>query len=94
MDDKRIFKYLIPCGDEVAVSMPAGAEVLTVQTQSNQPCIWAVVKPENPPVDKWFCIRGTGHSFKGNEGKFLGTFQLDRGELVFHVFEMKEKETG
>jgi hypothetical protein len=84
---RKIFKFPFPIGGEVEISMPAGSEILTVQTQGGIPCIWAVVDADAPFAARRLCVRGTGHQFKGNEGKYIGTCQLDNGELVFHVFE-------
>jgi hypothetical protein len=88
-EEKKIFKYPIPIDDEIVLSMPEGAEVLSVQVQRGQPCIWAVVNPTRPPVHHTFEIRGTGHRFMGNEGRFIGSFQLENGYLIFHLFERR-----
>jgi len=38
-------------------------------------------------VPRTFAIYGTGHKHEHVEGTYIGTFQLDGGSLVFHVFE-------
>ena len=80
-------KYQLPFDAEVKLHIPEGAEYLCVQTQFNKPHLWVSANPGNPPVEKGFCIRGTGQPFKGNEGKYTSSFQLDGGKFVFHVFE-------
>jgi hypothetical protein len=87
---KTIYKYHFDMRDETTVEMPEGAEILCVQTQKGYPCLWALVETENQKETHCFCIRGTGHALKGNEGKYIDTFQAMGGDLVFHVFE-KEK---
>jgi hypothetical protein len=90
--EKSVLKYpLYPIEDEIKNYIHEGAEYLTIQTQFGRPTLWVLANLENHLVEKWFCIRGTGHRFKGNEGKYLGTFQLDGGGLVFHVFEKLEE---
>lgn len=72
------------------VEMPIGAEILTVQTQDEEPCIWALVNPENSIEKRYIEVFGTGHHVPcdmGIERKYIGTFQLRGGSLVFHVFE-------
>ena len=32
-------------------------------------------------------IYGTGHKVKDNPGKYINTFQVSNGNLVFHVFD-------
>ena len=69
--------------------MPQGAEILTVQTQGQIPCLWALVDPEAPTELRIIELYGTGDPF--HEGskprKYIGTCQIKGGESVFHVFE-------
>ncbi len=84
---KRVYKYRLGLiGAWVSVIMPEGAEVLCVQMQNGQPCIWAKTTVGAPPVVHHFRIAGTGHDLGDNVGRYIGTFQLDGGALVFHVF--------
>ncbi len=83
-----IFKYPIEVKDRFYVDMPAGARILSVQVQHNIPQIWAVVDVLMPKVERAFWVRGTGHELGiAAAGKFVGTFQLDGGSLVFHLFD-------
>lgn len=85
---KTIWKFALPCVDEAFVSMPVGAQILCVQTQINNPCLWAVVDPDALTKEvRRFNIYGTGHEIEGEPGTYIGTFQLAGGTLVFHVFE-------
>lgn len=71
-------------------NMPKGAEILTVQNQNGIPCIWALVNPENEEEERYFEVFGTGHDVPvdiGIERKYINTFQLEGGSLVFHLFE-------
>lgn len=52
---ERIWKFKFPINDNVCIDMPIGAEILTVQTQNNTPCIWAIVNPTKPRVAHRFC---------------------------------------
>ena len=83
---QRVYKYPLPVGDWVTVTMPDGAEPLCVQVQHGEPCLWARVAPGNPPVAHHFRIAGTGHDLGSNLGRHIGSFQLAGGALVFHVF--------
>ena len=56
--------------------MPKDAEILTIQTQNETPCIWALVNPEH---DIYYDM--------GINRKYINTFQLGGGSLVFHLFE-------
>lgn len=83
---KTIWKFEIPVAESFGVGMPSGAEILSVQVQRGFPCVWAIVDSEAPQTTRYFCIRGTGHPL-GEVGKYIGTFQVHGGELVFHLFE-------
>jgi hypothetical protein len=84
---KTIYKYPILVVDEQTVIMPFGAEILTVQMQNGQPCLWALVDTSNPINQRHIQVRGTGHDCS-DAGRYIGTFQMENGELVFHVFEV------
>jgi hypothetical protein len=83
-----IWKYPLIVTDKQIVAMPAGAKILSVQTQGGVLCLWAMVSPSNPLTDRIIFIFGTGHQIEDAENlAFIGTFQVDGGRFVFHVFE-------
>jgi hypothetical protein len=87
---KTIHKYKLPRTDHFALDLPQGAEVLCVQAQKEVPYIWAVVDPEHPPAPIWFALRATGQPIDAAAaGRYVGTFQLCSGALVFHLFQEK-----
>ena len=75
------------------VLLPTHATILCVQAQRNVPCIWAKVSPRNEKVKRKFWIFGTGHPISKEEQDlhYVGTFQLDDGEFIGHLFT-DEKE--
>ncbi len=87
---KTIWKY--PIGSdhngEFALRIPQGATILSVQTQQGSPQMWALVDDEEPKVERRFRFYGTGHEISGGRMMFLGTFQVDGGRFVFHLFEL------
>lgn len=88
---KTIWKFELKMSSSERVQMPKGAEILCVQTQYGKPCLWALVNPEEK--EKVFRIIetcGTGHDIhelRFDFRKYIGTYQLHDGKLVFHVFE-------
>lgn len=82
---RAVWKFHVPVQDSVLRAMPTGAEVLCVQLQKGQPCVWALVDEQAPVVQREFNWRGTGHPM-GNAGRYVGTVQLADGALVFHLF--------
>jgi len=87
-----IYKYPIRATDVQSVEMPEGAEILTVQTQNGDACIWALVNEDAPYKVRRIEVFGTGHQVsEEHKRKYIGTFQLRGGALVFHVFERLER---
>lgn len=88
---KTVWKFPFPTEDTFAITAPAGAEFLTVQVQLGNPTLWALVDPDAPKRTYTFRHAGTGHPIAdGETGAYLGTYQLQGGRLVFHVFEVVE----
>ncbi len=88
--DYRIWKYEIKIDDKIQIEMPEKAEILSVQVQKGIVCIWALVDSENKTETRYFEVFGTGHKVPVDMGisrKFIGTFQIYGGDLVFHLFE-------
>lgn len=84
---ETIYKYQLETTDEQLIEMPIGAEILTVQTQNGTPCIWAKVNTKNANFKYQFRIFGTGHPIESDfRGKYIGTYQLSGGALIFHVY--------
>lgn len=85
---KTIWKFPIYVIDSQPVKMPKGAEILTVQLQGNQPCIWAMVDDRAQPETRTIEVHGTGNAIRQDMGisrKYIGTFQAE--PFVWHVFE-------
>jgi len=88
---QTIWKFPINPHEIIELEMPYGAKILTVQTQRNEPQLWALVDPHKPPMKRWFRLYGTGHVVEDlviDKSEFIGSFQLDNGALVFHLFEV------
>lgn len=89
--EKTIWKYPFDVNDVVKLTIQKNAEILTLQTQQGQPCLWALVDPKEETVEKTFEIYGTGHSIDNNptnKRKYVGSFQIFNQALIFHMFEI------
>ena len=87
-----IYKYDVPGGGDFQLVLPANAKILTVQVQYGEPCIWAFADTEEKSEVRHFGLIGTGchreldsHKIK----QYIGTFQMEGGALVFHLFELE-----
>lgn len=83
-----IYKYKLQPGRTV-LDLPDGAQVLTVQMQGDDACLWAMVEPHKPTGRRFFDVYGTGHPMPADPGDYVATFQQrnEWGTLVWHVFD-------
>lgn len=88
---KTIWKFPLFVVDYQRLEMPHGALLLSVQAQGEKEevMLWALVESTAEKERRGIWIHGTGHEiqFPLRHGRYLGTFQLGGGALVFHVFE-------
>jgi hypothetical protein len=84
----KIWKWQLDLTDTQGLSMPVGAEILSVQVQDRDIQLWALVDETQPNEWRFFAIHGTGQAMPEKPGKFLGTVQLNSNLVVLHVFEV------
>jgi len=82
-----IWKFPLQTINAQEIKMPVGAEILTVQVQNDEPYLWARVDTDAFAGSRQIAIHGTGHELSALTRKYIGTYQLSGGALVFHVFE-------
>jgi len=72
------------------IDLPMDAKILDVQMQHEQPQMWSLLNPKRPKVGRRFIVEGTGHEIQeiGAGLEYIGTFQMNGGALVWHVFEL------
>lgn len=93
MTTKTVWKFPFDVTDDISIEMPAGAEVLHVEAQAGQPCIWALVDPAAKKVERRFRLAGTGHPIAirpRSQFDHVGSFFMAAGALVFHLFDLGE----
>lgn len=81
-----VHKYAFGPNDRISVRMPVDAEILHVDVQRGQPCIWARVDTEAPIEVVIFSLRRTGDP--DAHGRHVGSFLVKDGGLVFHLFHV------
>lgn len=88
-----VFKYPLHFDDYQSISIPSGAVLLSVRMQHEIPMLWALVDPSHSLEYRNFRMAGTGHTISENPEslRFVDTFLVDDGLLVFHVFEVLKK---
>jgi hypothetical protein len=84
---KTIWKFPIECVDSQVIEIPHGAKILTAQFQGDKLCLWALVDTEEPKELRNILIYGTGHAMKPDNLRYISTYQVAGGRLIFHVFE-------
>ena len=90
--ENAVWKFEIAGTPRQPIIMPKGSIILSVQVQGNQPCMWAFVNTKELENEvRNIAIVCTGHKLpEGIDPRyFLGTYQLNQGSFVGHVFEVK-----
>lgn len=86
---KSIWKWPLEVTSVQELKMPAGAKILCVQVQDELPVLWALIDPNEPKIVQCrINVIGTGHRIEGDPGRYISTFQMAGGQLVFHAFEV------
>jgi len=83
---KTIWKFPLKVQQQ-EIQMPIGAVVLHVEAQYERPCMWALVDPEAATERRVFFTIGTGHRLPIDHVHHVGSYQLQNGAFVGHVFE-------
>ncbi len=86
MSDKRIYKYRLAVTDVQAITMPRGAQLLTVQIQGDAAFLWALIDNHQAPSERTIAIFGTGNPLPELCGEYIATFQTP--PFVWHAFDV------
>lgn len=91
---KVIYKYQLFTTYTQTLELPAGAKILKIHTQYEQPCIWAEVDLDTQEKEnRTFITVGTGHTITHpNVLKYISTYF--NGPYVFHVYEELNDKPG
>lgn len=101
MAEHKVWKFRVPMGEVhgpgSTVTMPAGAEIVSVGTQGVEVFVWALVDPDAPKVGRRLGFFATGSPLP--EGwVHVGTAHvpgpnptLEGSNYVWHVFEEGER---
>ena len=83
-----IHKHAVFLGGTFSIDLPEGAVFLSVQVQHGKAQMWFRVDDSRPLRRQVFGVCGTGCEIPSQvaHAPFLGTFQLEDGAFVLHVF--------
>lgn len=84
---KTIWKYKIAIADKQLIDMPMGAKPLYVGKQDSDIYLWVEIDSSVKTYPRPISVYGTGHEMPENPGRYVGTFMLGGGALVFHVYD-------
>ena len=86
---KMIWKFPLNKVSDTEISMPIGAELLTIQTQNDIPILWALVDDidttEIVMIEAFYTGEGVGYDM-GTSREYINTIQLNNG-IVIHYFK-------
>lgn len=82
---KAIWKFPVQPG-RFTLELPIEARFRALQVQHGQPMMWLEVDPHGLREAITFRVIPTGVEFDEAGLRYLGTFQVHEGNLVFHVY--------
>lgn len=78
----QILKYPVGINDEIKIHQDA--EILDMQFQGEQLCVWAIADIEKPEKTEQLIRMGTGWNMPSYAGDYISTIQ--NGRFVWHYF--------
>ena len=92
---KVIHKQILDLTPIQTLSLPADSEILSIQNQNENICVWYMFSHDYPKKDRIFHLFGTGHREIPNDLdlklKHLASVQMSQGQFVWHIFiEVKQ----
>ena len=82
----KIYKYNLKRSDSQDIELTKGHEVLSVQVQDSEMCMWVLLDPEAKNEIVSIKMFGTGHEIsKVDEMSYIGTVQ--KNSFVWHFFK-------
>lgn len=85
---RTIWKFDLRIESEIEIKMPIFSKILSVQDQFGLGRMWVMIDPELPPCIRKFAIIGTGQQMPDVNCEYIGTFQQDAGNYIWHLFEL------
>ncbi len=93
---KAVYKYRVESQGDFDLLLPKGAEILSFGIPPEKGfSIWVLVDPQEEEMERrYFRFTGTGHPlmYKEDSLQFIGTVIMNQEPLVFHLFEIINKE--
>ena len=86
-ESRKVWKFFLASSARQYIGLPRNAEILSVQKQDRNICLWVLVEPKNNIIPRAILMIGTGHDIPDDTGRFIGTVQMAEGALVWHYFE-------
>ena len=91
---RAVWKFPLQVAVNIIIPMPPGSEIIYVEAQREEPCLWAIVdlnRTEEEKEFRRFAVFGTGHTICDPSLKYIGTFLAFGGSFVGHVVEQEEQ---
>lgn len=86
---RAVFKYTLQLLKWQTIAIPVGGKILCIDAQSNEPCMWVEVDTfETNRILVSIELYCTGESFSDANREYLGTFQIEAGAYVYHVYKV------
>ena len=94
MPKYTVWKFPLEYSEEIIeLQLPEQARIIHTDHNNGKPCLWALVKPNNPLETRKFRILGTGQECTLKDSAqliYIGTLKGLGGGLFVHIFEQTD----
>jgi hypothetical protein len=85
---EKIYKFPIQPNHSFRINANFPATPLCVKTIFNIPYVYILINSDvEDVIERKFMVVATGEAFDSEDWEYLGTFLIDDGSLVFHVYK-------
>lgn len=85
--NKTIYKYKLEVAGNQRLTLPSDHRILDLQIQYNTLCLWVEVDLDSDPTTLSILTFGTGHALPPRGIDYIGSYQLQGGAFVGHVYK-------
>jgi hypothetical protein len=85
---RLIYKHKIPRQGQFSLDLDIDAEILTVQLQNTDLCLWTLSDPKSTKCRNNFVWIRTGEEIEHKSINYVKTVQIDDGKKVIHLFKL------
>jgi hypothetical protein len=92
LEKRTVWKFPFKYNEQIIeLELPQNSRIIHTDHNNGEPCIWALVNPDNPTEKRIFQLLGTGNEteldINQEQLNYIGTLKGVGNGIFIHVFE-------